>query len=92
MKVNVFKPGTNLRRGGSTRGPSNIITVLQQPGLYNALYQCTGQDVTEGDDKNCWWVKIETPVGEGWVSAVRIKEGPNNGPIPGVEERPTVFC
>lgn len=90
-KVTVFKRDTNLRLGGSTRGPNNIVTVIQ-PGLYTAFEQCAGEEVTEGDDSNFWWVKIDTGTEQGWVSAVRIKEGGNDQPIPGVREMPTVFC
>ena len=90
VKVNVFKNGTNLRRGGSTRGPDNVISVINA-GNFEALYQCAGQDVTEGSNFNFWWVKIVVGSQQGWVSAVRIATGGNNDPIPGVEQRPTQF-
>ena len=41
--VKVFKPGTNLRTGGSTRGPNNVIKVLHDPREYEALEQCAGR-------------------------------------------------
>jgi hypothetical protein len=91
VKVHVFKPGTNLRRGGATRGPNNVIKVIGI-GHYEALYQSPGQDVKEGDDVNFWWVKIIAGADQGWVSAVRIATGGNNQPIPGVEQRPAVYC
>jgi hypothetical protein len=90
VKVHVFKPGTNLRKGGVTRDPNNVIKVIGA-GHYEALYQCPGQDVKEGDDVNFWWVKIVAGNDQGWVSAVRIATGGNNQPIPGVGQRPTVF-
>jgi hypothetical protein len=89
VKVHV-RPGTNLRRGGVTRDPNNVIKVIGD-GRYEALYQCPGQDVTEGDYVNFWWVKIIAGNDQGWVSAVRITTGGNNEPIPGVAARPTVF-
>jgi hypothetical protein len=92
-KVNVFKDGTNLRAGGYRArpgDPDNVLKVISA-GFYEALYQCAGQDVTEGDDKNYWWVKIVAGDKRGWVSAVRIKTGVNDKPIPGVEVRRTEF-
>ena len=90
VKVNVFKNGTNLRSGGSTQGPNNVIAVINA-GTYEALYQCAGGNVTEGSNVNFWWVKIVAGSQQGWVSAVRIATGGNNEPIPGVEQRRTVF-
>lgn len=88
--VHLFKAQTNLRTGCSTRGPDNLIAKLP-PGDYKPLHQCTGQDVSEGGDKNFWWVKIQTTNhGAGWVSAINISIGGDNEPIPGVEQRPTV--
>lgn len=91
-KVTVFKRDTNLRSGGSTRGPNNLLEVLGLPAVYVALEQCTGQDVVEGDDRNFWWVRMDTGTRTGWVSAVRIKEGGNDEPVPGVPQSPTRFA
>jgi hypothetical protein len=94
-KVTVFKPDTNLRRGGSIHGPNNIITVLHEPATYVALEQCAGGEVTEGTNKNDWWVRIEVPLDDtvisGWVSAVRIQGGGNDQPIKDVPQSPTRF-
>ena len=90
VKVHVFKPRTNLRRGGIVSGPNNVIKVIGV-GQYEALYQCVGERVTEGNDTNVWWVKIVAGSDHGWVSAVRISVGGDNDPIPGVETRPTAF-
>lgn len=93
-KVHVFKPQTNLRRGGSTRGPNNVIAVIGI-GFYTALEQCAGEDVVDGDDRNYWWVEIDTGTERGWVSAVRIKEGGNNEQVPTdppIPALPTVFA
>jgi hypothetical protein len=90
--VKVFKSGTNVRRGGSTQGqPDNIIGAIGI-GEYNAITQAAGQEVVEGANRNFWWVKLATPVGEGWVSAVRISTGGNDAPIPGVPTEATVFA
>ena len=91
VKVHVFNSGTNLRRGGSTRGPNNVIKKINS-GEYEALYQCAGQDVTENGFSNHWWVKIVAGADQGWVSAVLISGGRNNEPIDRVEQRPTVFA
>ncbi len=83
--------GTNLRRGVSVLGPSNIIGAPLPAGSYAALGQCAGGSVLEGNVVNFWWVKISTSThGAGWVSAVRVLEGGNNEPIAGVPELPTV--
>ena len=82
--------GTTLRKGASTQGPNNIIGQPLAKGSYPALAQCAGGAVTEGGAVNFWWVKIDTPQGTGWVSAVRVLVGGNNEPIPGVPQVPTV--
>jgi hypothetical protein len=83
--VHVFKNGTNLRLAGLLED-DNIITAINA-NTYQALHQCVGDRVKEGDDTNTWWVKIVAGSRQGWVSAVRIKEGGNDQPIPGVETR-----
>lgn len=85
--------GTNLRWGGSTEGDvdaPNVIGTLRA-GDYTALVQCAGQDVTEGADSNYWWVLLDTYLGRGWVSAVRILEGGNDEPIKNVTTAVTVY-
>jgi len=73
MKVKVYADNAALRRGGSTRGPNNIIKRIGS-GEYEALYQCAGQDVSEGGYSNYWWVKIVAGADQGWVSAVLSQE------------------
>jgi hypothetical protein len=93
-KVHVFKNGTNLRAGGYVKqvnaDPDNVVEVIGA-GFYEALYQCGGSAVTEGSSRNYWWVKIKEGAVEGWVSAVRIKEGGNDEPVPGVPQRETRY-
>jgi len=60
-------------------------------GEYLAFVQCAGEEVEERPYKNNWWVLLDTPVGKGWVSAVRIKTGRNDQPIPGVSTAATIF-
>ncbi len=90
-KVNVFKNGTNVRSGGfrprNPGDPDNVVTTVDA-GTYEALYQCAGQDVTEGNDRNYWWVKIVAGDRQGWVSAVRTRRGDTPRRIPGAVERP----
>jgi hypothetical protein len=83
--VHVFKNGTNLRRAGLLES-DNIIAVINA-GTFEGLHQCVGDKVTEGNDTNTWWVKIVAGNHQGWVSAVRIKEGGNDEPVPGVQPR-----
>jgi hypothetical protein len=86
--------GTNLRRGGSTKGePDNLIGSIPA-GKYTAIAQAAGQRVWDDDDRNTnfWWVLlIDTPRGTGWVSAVRVAEGGNDEVIEGVRTIATVF-
>lgn len=90
--VKVFTP-THLRRGGSSKGPDNlVIPELLPAGEYEALVQCAGQDVTDpAIGHNYWWVQIATPWGTGWVTAVHIATGGDDEPIPGVDTGSTRF-
>jgi hypothetical protein len=88
--VHVFKNGTNLRQSGLLQD-DNIIAVINAD-TYPALHQCVGDKVTEGDDTNIWWVKIDTGNHQGWVSAVRIKEGKNSKPVPDVDTQPVEWA
>lgn len=91
VDVEVIKNGTNVRRGGSTKGqPDNIIGAINR-GTYSAHVQCAGEEIVEGSVRNFWWVQLATPVGVGWVSATRIGTGGNDQPIPGVPTGRTVF-
>ena len=91
VEVEVVKNGTNVRRGGSTKGkPDNVVGVIDR-GTYQARVQCAGEEIVEGNVRNFWWVQLETPVGVGWVSAVRVAGGVNDGEIPGVPTGRTVF-
>src|ERR1700755_254878 len=95
LKITVIEPDTNLRSGGSTHGPNNIITVLHDPATYVAYEQCAGEEVQEGSRKNRWWVRIEVPIEHtyitGWVSAVRIQGVENGQPLGDVPESATRF-
>lgn len=91
VNVEVVANGTNVRRGGSTQGPDNIIGAIDR-GTYAANVQCAGGEVVEASGaRNFWWVQLVTPVGTGWVCATRIATGGNDQPIPGVPTAPTVF-
>jgi hypothetical protein len=83
--VPVFKNGTNLRRTGQLT-PDNIIGVVNK-GDFEALHQCVGDRVTEGNNTNTWWVKIKAGDKQGWVSAIRIGIGGNNEPIKNVPQQ-----
>ncbi len=94
--------GTNLRRGGSTRGGPDVSNVVGQPysvgeDWYPAYAQCAGEDVSDHGNANSWWLLIDTPHGRGWVSATRVEEGPYGKPVDeqfveGVPTAPTVFA
>jgi hypothetical protein len=92
VTVTIINTDTNVRTGGSTRGPDNKIAVLQK-GPVQALYQCTGEEVSQSTGRNFWWVKVLIPQsdGAGWVSATNIKESGDNEKVKDVPERPTVF-
>jgi hypothetical protein len=80
----------HLRKGGATRGPDNVIEKIPA-GEYPAFYQCAGEEVEEGGHTNFWWVKVAHGTKRGWVSATLIKGGHDDGPIPDVPHRPTIF-
>ncbi|MEU7818688.1 hypothetical protein [Pseudonocardia sp. NPDC049154] len=67
---------------------------MLQKGPVQALYQCTGEEVSQPTGKNFWWVKVLIPQsdGAGWVSATNIKESGENLPVKDVPKRPTTFC
>lgn len=89
--------GTTMRRGGCTKGGPDHDNIIGEPfsikkGEYTAFVQCACQKVSdEHGNHNIWWVFIETPLGRGWVSAVRIDEGQNDQPIDRVTKAATVF-
>jgi hypothetical protein len=90
-KIQLVPGGGRIRRGGSTKSdPDNTVTTVEG-NTCPALVQCAGQDVSIGGAKNFWWVLIDTPEGQGWISAVLIDEGGNDEPIEGVPIAPTVF-
>jgi hypothetical protein len=43
---------------------------------------------------NRWWVRLRTPLGDGWVTAVHVATGDNDKPIPPVDgvEIPQLSC
>jgi hypothetical protein len=94
-KVKVFTK-TYLRTGGFLDGPDNRIGADPlPPGEYEARAQCPGQEIKDGAH-NYWWVRLATPRGEGWVTAVHVATGDDDEPIPPVNGvpiplRPTVF-
>src|SRR5512133_1028969 len=85
-----------LRTGGSRKGPDNRIGHDPlPPGEYEALAQSPCAEITDGPH-NYWWVRIRTPHGDGWVTAVHVATGHDDKPIPPVHgiaipQRPTVF-
>ena len=90
MATVPVRGGTNLRRTGELDRDNKIGTV--DKGDYEALHQCVGDRVTEGDDTNTWWVKIKAGNRQGWVSAVRITIGGNDEPIRDVPQRPVEWA
>lgn len=61
-----------------------------------AYCQRWGDRVTDGPYYNHYWVEIITPQGWlGWVSAVYVSGGSNDGPVPGVRvetDSSPVYC
>ena len=82
---------TPLRKGGSTKGPDNLLAQdLLPAGEYTALEQCAGEEVRDEENHyyNYWWVYIATDWGPGWVTAVDVATGDNYQPIPPVHGVP----
>lgn len=91
--VHVVSGGATLRRGGSTHTTFDLDNKIGHipAGPYSAYEQCGGQDITIDGQSNFRWALLDTPQhGWGWVSAVLLAEGINNGPIPGVAKVQTV--
>jgi hypothetical protein len=79
-----------LRTGGSRKGPDNRIGHNPlPPGEYEALAQSPCAEVTDGPH-NYWWVRLRTPLGDGWVTAAHVATGPDNTPVPNDKPVPKV--
>ena len=78
--------GTNIRLAGVLNADNIIgVTDAEKRNKYTALQQCKGAYYEEGNQSNVWWVEIDLGNGVGgWVHAVRISEGGDDQPIPGV--------
>jgi hypothetical protein len=77
---------TNVRLAG--RFDEDNIIAVTDVDKYEALHQCRGDYYEEGNQSNVWWVKIDLGDGVGgWVHAVRILEGGDDEPIPGVHKQ-----
>lgn len=87
--VHVFKP-TDVRRYLSD--PVDLVGPKGTHGHFVAYYQRrTDEEVVEGNDRNNWWVRVATPAGDGWVTAVHIDTGGSDAPVPGVYQAPQYF-
>lgn len=51
-----------------------------------AFCQRTGSEVADGPYRNNWWVQVDAGGPIGWVSAVYVRGGNNDEPIPGLPE------
>lgn len=91
--IHVVSAGAQLYRGGSTRSEPWYQPVQIPGGPVSARGQCGGEDFDIGSQFNFRWVYVTGPGhAAGWVSAVQIREGGNDDPIPGVPSFPTVFA
>ena len=49
-----------------------------------AFCQTTGSEVVDGPYRNNWWVQVNAGGPIGWISAVYVRGGNNDEPIPSV--------
>lgn len=97
--VTVIREADMYTGGAISDDPNNHVgQELLPAGAYRAMAQCVGQAVDNGENRNYWWVFLHTtwPSGttvNGWVNAVDIATGDDDGPIPahGLPKLPTVF-
>ncbi|MBN0048409.1 hypothetical protein JS756_30765 [Streptomyces actuosus] len=93
--VHIWASQVRVRQCAST-----TCGLASQEGLTNvtvqAFCQRWGDRVADGPYYNHYWVEIITPQGWlGWVSAVYVSGGSNDGPVPGVRvetDSGPVYC
>ncbi|WP_018565738.1 hypothetical protein [Streptomyces sp. PsTaAH-124] len=82
--VYVWATGVNLRpcpRVSTTCRPTGVRLGRE----YAAAYcQAVGDRVVDGPYENTYWVQVAAHGQVGWISAVYVRGGDNNQPVPGV--------
>ncbi|MFF8401596.1 hypothetical protein ACF1AB_05170 [Streptomyces sp. NPDC014846] len=82
--VHIWGSQVRVRQCASTTCGLASSERLTNVSVY-AYCQRWGDRVTDGPYYNHYWVEIVTPQGWlGWVSAVYVSGGSNDGPVPGV--------
>jgi hypothetical protein len=82
--VHIWATQVRVRQCASTTCDLASTELLSQVTV-NAFCQQWGDRVADGSYYNHYWVEIVTPQGWlGWVSAVYVSGGANDGAVPGV--------
>ncbi|MFJ9817355.1 hypothetical protein ACIRU3_19175 [Streptomyces sp. NPDC101151] len=93
--VHIWAGQVRVRQCASTSCDLATSERLTNVDVY-AYCQRWGDRVTDGPYYNHYWVEIVSPQGWlGWVSAVYVSGGSNDGPVPGVSvetDSSPVYC
>ncbi|MFE9449932.1 hypothetical protein [Streptomyces sp. NPDC006739] len=82
--VHIWASQVRVRQCASTTCDVATTERLSNVDVY-AYCQRWGDRVSDGSYYNHYWVEIVSPQGWlGWVSAVYVSGGSNDGPVPGV--------
>ncbi|MFJ9817354.1 hypothetical protein ACIRU3_19170 [Streptomyces sp. NPDC101151] len=83
--VYVWATGVNVRACPQVSAECPPISGAQIGRRWvTAFCQRTGGEVTDGPYRNNWWVQVNAGGPIGWISAVYVRGGDNDEPVPGV--------
>ncbi|MDX3453162.1 peptidase M23 [Streptomyces sp. ME02-8801-2C] len=84
-QVYVWATGVNVRACPETSAACPPISGAQIGRRYvTAFCQRQGSAVVDGPYRNNWWVQVNAGGPIGWISAVYIRGGDNDQPVPGL--------
>ncbi|MFF8401597.1 hypothetical protein ACF1AB_05165 [Streptomyces sp. NPDC014846] len=83
--VYVWATGVNVRACPQVSSACPPISHAQIGKRWvTAFCQRTGSEVTDGPYRNDWWVQVDAGGPIGWISAVYVRGGANDEPVPGL--------
>ncbi|WP_432168972.1 hypothetical protein [Streptomyces sp. 1222.5] len=83
--VYVWATGVNVRACPQVSSACPPISHAQIGKRWvTAFCQRTGSEVTDGPYRNNWWVQADAGGPIGWISAVYVRGGGNDEPVPGL--------
>ncbi|MFE9449931.1 hypothetical protein [Streptomyces sp. NPDC006739] len=81
--VYVWATGVNVRDCPQVSADCPPISGAQIGRRWvTAFCQRTGSEVTDGPYRNDWWVQVNAGGPIGWISAVYVRGGDNDQPVP----------